>query len=294
MSSFVDLHVHSCYSSDADCTPRRLFELAVQVGLAAFSISDHDTVGAVEEGQALARESGIELVPSVEISTCYRSRSYHVLAPFVDTRHPELQDALEAQLLARIQQARGRVARLQELGFDISYDEVVERNGPSVPVGPSIAETLLAKSSNRKDVRLKAYLVGEKSEGRAIRFYRDYFEEGQPAFVAADEIDTLQTFRLIKSAGGVPVLAHPGAPSFQADERTLKTFVEGGLEGLEAYSSYHDPAATSEFSEWANRYQLVATAGSDFHGKVKPHVAFGSVRARGREMLEELLARRTV
>ncbi len=292
MESFVDLHVHSSYSSDADCVPRQLFELARHTGLSAFSISDHDTVGALEEGEALSREFGIELIPSVEFSTRYQSRSYHVLAPFVDPRNPQLHEVLETQLLARIRQAMGRVERLRELGFDVSYEEVAERNGNSVPVGPSIAEAVLSKASNQKDPRLEPYLTGDKSEGRAIRFYRDYFEEGRPAYAEAEEIGTLEAFGLIKRAGGIPVLAHPGAPAFQADEVTLGIFVRGGLDGLEVYSSYHDSAETKKFSEWAGRYRLVVTAGSDFHGKVKPRVQFGSVRNRGREMLDELLARR--
>jgi predicted metal-dependent phosphoesterase TrpH len=292
MSSFVDLHVHSCYSSDADCAPRRLFELAAETGLAAFSISDHDCVGALDEGLALSREFGIPLISSVEFSTRWQSRTYHVLAPFLDHRPLRVLETLEAQLLARIKQAQGRVARLRELGFEISYEEVAQRNGSAVPVGPAIAEALLSHAANQDDSRLQPYLTGEKSEGRAIHFYRDFFEEGQPAHVEAEELDTVESFHIIKEARGIPVLAHPGAPSFQIDEATLKTFTEAGLEGLEVYSSYHDPVETLRYSGWASRYQLVATAGSDFHGKVKPHVPFGSVRRRGREMLDELLARR--
>ncbi|HVN82155.1 MAG TPA: PHP domain-containing protein [Terriglobia bacterium] len=292
MQSFVDLHVHSFYSSDADCAPRRLFELAKQTGLSAFSISDHDTVGALEEGEGLSREFGIELIPSVEFSTRYQSRSYHVLAPFVDPRNLQLHELLENQLLARIRQAKGRIERLRDLGFDVSFEEVTERNGNSVPVGPSLAEALLSKASNQKDSRLEPYLTGNKSEGRAVRFYRDYFEEGRPAYVEAEEVGTLEAFKAIKEAGGIPVLAHPGAPAFQVDEVTLEAFVSEGLDGLEVYSSYHDSVETSKFSEWAGRYRLVITAGSDFHGKVKPRVRFGSIRNRGREMLDELLARR--
>jgi predicted metal-dependent phosphoesterase TrpH len=292
MSFFVDLHVHSCYSSDADCAPRRLFELAAETGLAAFSISDHDCIGALDEGLALSREFGIEMVPSVELSTRWQSRTYHVLAPFLDYRPLQVLETLEAQLLARIKQAKGRVARLRELGFEISYEAVAQRNGSSVPVGPAIAEALLSNAANQEDFRLQPYLAGEKSEGRAVHFYRDYFEEGKPAHVEAEELDTVESFRLIKEARGTPVLAHPGAPSFQIDEVTLKAFADAGLVGLEVYSSYHDPVETLRYSEWASRYQLVATAGSDFHGKVKPHVPFGSVKIRGREMLDELLARR--
>ena len=117
MQLIVDLHVHSCYSGDADCAPRRLFEMARQTGVAAFAISDHDTVGALEEGEGLAHEFGIELIASVELSTRFQSRSYHVLAPFVRRRDPKLHEVLETQLLARVRQAQGRVDKLRDLGF---------------------------------------------------------------------------------------------------------------------------------------------------------------------------------
>jgi 3',5'-nucleoside bisphosphate phosphatase len=292
MRSFVDLHVHSNLSGDADYSPRQLFEMAIDSELLAFAITDHDTVAAVEEGLALSREFGIELVPSVELSTRHADQSLHVLAPFIDHRDESLLKLLEEQLQSRNTQAQGRVARLQELGFAVTLEEVALGSGNSIPVGPSIAETLLSKEESRRDPRLVPYLTGEKSSRRAMGFYRDFFEKGKPAYVEMKELATTESFKIIKEAGGIPVLAHPGAPSFRIDEETLAGLARVGLEGLEVYSSYHDERDTLCFQEWAKRYHLAAAAGSDFHGKVKPHVSFGSMKTRGKELLEELLARR--
>ncbi|MEW5978399.1 MAG: PHP domain-containing protein [Acidobacteriota bacterium] len=291
MAGFVDLHIHSHFSGDGEFSPRELFEMAARSDLCAFSISDHDTLAAADQGLLLAKEFEIEFVPNVEISTEYQDRSYHVLAPLIDPHDRELDDLLAAQQLARVEQARGRVARLQELGFDITYDEVERSTGEATPVGPAIAELLLQKQSSRSDSRLQPYLTGEKSRGRAIHFYRDFFRRGCPAYAEARDTDLLKALQVIRESGGVPVLAHPGAKGFSADEAAIEFFTQAGMEGLEVYSSYHSPQDTQRFAEIADRFGLVASAGSDFHGRVKPHVAFGSVRFRGRDLLEELKRR---
>ena len=292
MSGFFDLHVHSRYSSDADYLPRQLFEMACQSGLAGFAISDHDSLAAIEEGMQLAHEFSLEFIPNIEISTYHRSRQFHLLAPLVDSQSEELRTALQALSKARWSQAKERVAKLQGLGFDITLEEVLQKTCHQVPMGPAIAQVLLAKPESSQFPSLHAYINGEKAARGAIAFYLDFFAEGKPAFTRMEGLRTLDALQLIKQAGGVPVLAHPGAPGYETDEDIMDTFVAHGLEGLEVYSSYHTFQLVRRFSAWANRWGLVPTAGSDFHGKVKPPVSFGSIRARGREMIEELLERK--
>ena len=291
MSGFYDLHIHSNYSSDADHPPRRLFEMACEAGLAGLCISDHDTVGAIAEGRRLAREFPLEFYPNVEISTHYLARKFHVLAPLVDYRSAELQSKLQGLAEGRREQARARVERLRDSGFDITYEEVIRASGNPIPTGPAIAQALLAQPESHESPRLDRYLHGKEAARGVIAFYRDFFARGKPAFAEMERLGTLEALQLIRRAGGVPVLAHPGAPGYEADQTVLETFVAHGLGGLEVYSSYHDPESTRRFSDWAARWDLVKTAGSDFHGRVKPHVRIGSVKARGREMIEELMER---
>ena len=289
---FYDLHIHSNHSSDADHPPRRLFEMACEAGLAGLCISDHDTVAAVAEGTRLAREFPLEFYPNVEISTHYLARKFHVLAPLVDYRSAELQSRLQVLAEGRRQQAKARVERLRDCGFEITYEEVMRATGNPIPTGPAIAQALLAKPQSQKSPRLRRYLHGKDAARGVIAFYRDFFARGKPAFAEMERLETPEALQLIRRAGGVPVLAHPGAPGYEADETVLETFVAHGLAGLEVYSSYHDPQSTRRFSDWAARWDLVKTAGSDFHGRVKPHVRIGSVKVRGREMIEELMDRR--
>ncbi len=292
MSGFFDLHIHSRYSSDADYPPRRLFEMACEAGLAGLSISDHDTVAATAEGTRLAREFPLEFISNVEISTHYRSRKFHLLAPLVDSRSAELQAKLHGLVEGRRLQAQARVGRLRDLGFEITFEEVIRRTGNSIPTGPAIAQGLLAKPESQNSPRLHPYIQGQKAARGAIAFYRDFFAEGKPAFARMEQLGTLDALQLIRRSGGIPVLAHPGAPGYEADEDVVKMFVAHGLAGLEVYSSYHAPRPTRQFASWADRWDLVQTAGSDFHGKIKPHVLFGSIKARGREMIEELLKKK--
>ena len=292
MSGFYDLHIHSRYSSDADHPPRRLFEMACEAGLAGLSISDHDTVEAMVEGTRLAREFPLEFFPNVEISTHYRARQFHLLAPLVDYQSAELQARLQGLAEGRRQQAEARVNRLRDLGFEITLEEVMRGTGSPIPTGPAIAQTLLAKPASHGSPRLRPYIHGEEAGRGVIAFYRDYFARGKPAFARMERLGTLEALQLIRRSGGVPVLAHPGAPGYEADENILQTFVAHGLAGLEVYSSYHEPRSTRRFAAWAARWGLVKTAGSDFHGRVKPHVRIGSVKVRGREMIEELMEKK--
>ena len=292
MSGFYDLHIHSSYSSDADHPPRRLFEMACEAGLAGLAISDHDTVAAMAEGRRLAREFPLEFYPNVEISTHYGTRKFHVLAPLVDYRCAELQSKLRGLAEGRRQQAKVRVDRLRDQGFEITFEEVIRGTGNRIPTGPAIAQTLLAKPESHESPRLRRYLQGKEATGGVIAFYKDFFARGKPAFAEMERLGTLEALQLIRRSGGVPVLAHPGAPGYEADENVLETFVAHGLEGLEVYSSYHEPRSTRRFSDWAARWGLVKTAGSDFHGRVKPHVSMGSVKVRGREMIAELMDRK--
>lgn len=289
---FYDLHIHSNHSSDADHPPRRLFEMACEAGLAGLCISDHDTVAAMAEGTRLAREFPLEFYPNVEISTHFLARKFHVLAPLVDYRSAELQSRLQGLAEGRRQQAKARVRRLRDSGFEITYEEVMRATGNPIPTGPAIARALLEKPESRESPRLHGYLHGKEAARGVIAFYRDFFARGKPAFAEMERLETPEALQLIRRAGGVPVLAHPGAPGYEADETVLETFVSHGLAGLEVYSSYHDPQSTRRFSDWAARWDLVKTAGSDFHGRVKPHVRIGSVKVRGREMIDELMDRR--
>ena len=116
--------------------------------------------------------------------------------------------------------------------------------------------------------------------------------EGKPASVQKRNVSLVEILEIIPKTGGVPVLAHPGAYFQQVKEKDIRYLKERGLEGLEVYTTYHEPEQTKLYKELADRYDLVPTAGSDFHGKIKPHIPFGAIKDGDYSMVEALRERR--
>jgi len=288
----VDLHVHSSNSSDGDFAPSDLLRMAKEKGLRAISIADHDTVGAYPEAIEWSVRIGVELIPSVEMTTLYGGREFHLLLPFMRWDSRTLGGLLGKVTEARMEEAKERVAKLQTLGFDIGWDEVIleTRGGP--PLGVSIAQILINKGQKAKTPSLRKYYEGANRLLGPYLFYRDYFLEEGPAFVPKRTVSLLDVLDAVSGVGAVPVLAHPGAYFERATREDLVALRERGLAGLEVYSSYHEPEQVQAYRALAGELGLVATAGSDFHGRIKPQVVFGELREGTYEMVEALKMRR--
>lgn len=292
MDGRVDLHVHSSNSSDGDYPPAELLRMAKKKGLRAISISDHDTVGAYPEALESSRKFGVELIPSVELTTLFKGREFHLLLPFVDWESRVLRRILTTVTDARMKEAQERVAKLQALGFDISWDEVVLRTSGGPPLGVSIAQILLDKGRKKNTPSLQKYFEGANLLYAPYIFYRDYFLEEGLAFVPKRTVSLVEVLAVVSNDGAVPVLAHPGAYFERAIREDLVELKEKGLAGLEVYSSYHDPQQVQSYRALAEELNLVATAGSDFHGRIKPQVVFGRLKEGTYAMVEALEKRR--
>lgn len=275
MPERVDLHVHSNYSSDGEWEVERLFKAAEALPLAAFSISDHDTVAALPEAFQRAKSSRLRYFPNVEISTGYDRQTFHLLAPMLKWQHRDLEKFLAGIRQARYEQTIGRVEKLRELGFVVNLDAVLEKADEVGITGPAIAKLVLENEANRSDSRLEPYKKVTK-ESPAVAFYTEYMKQGGPAYVARRKASLLEAIQLVRRLGGLPVLAHPGKES-DVDSGLLKTLKDAGLEGLEVYTPYHDQEQQRYFLDLAHRFDLIATTGSDFHGQIKPLVELGSV-----------------
>ena len=288
----VDLHVHSSNSSDGDFSPSELLRMAKQKGLRAISISDHDTVGAYPDALEWSHRLGVELIPSVELTTLFKGREFHLLMPFVHWESRVLRRILATVTKARMEEAKARVAKLQGLGFDISWDEVILQTRGGPPLGVSIAQILIDKGRKEKTPSLQKYYEGANLLFAPYLFYRDYFLEEGPAFVAKRTVSLVEVLNLVSGDGAVPVLAHPGAYFERATREDLETLKERGLAGLEVYSSYHEPDQVLSYRALAEELDLVATAGSDFHGRIKPQVVFGQLKEGTYDMVEALKKKR--
>ena len=292
MSGYVDLHIHSDRSSDGTYAPAELVRMAAANGFAAISIADHDTVAAYPEAIEAADGSGVEVVPSMEVTTLFDDREFHLLLPFADWASPVIGRIGECVSKGRLIEARERVEKLRGLGLAITWEEVEAATRSTPPLGVTIAQILLDKPGSKDDPALKKYYEGEALQWAPYHFYRDYFMEGRPAFVTKRHIALLEVLGMAPEAGAVPVLAHPGAYFENATREDLVRLKERGLAGLEVYTSYHQPEQTAFYAGLAGELDLVPTAGSDFHGRIKPHVFFGYIKDGGVWMVEELRKRR--
>jgi predicted metal-dependent phosphoesterase TrpH len=288
----IDLHVHSNQSSDGDFSPHHLIRLAKDKGLKAIAISDHDTVAAFPQAIDIGRAQRIEVIPSMELTTLYDDREFHLLLPFIDWRKKIVKDLTDQVAKRRFQEARERVKKLQDLGFQITWEDVLEESGAHPPLGVTIAQALLKKAEENGDMRLKLYFEEQNRLYAPYFFYRDFFAEGRPAAVPKRNVSLVDVLQTTGQTGGVPVLAHPGASFQQVGKEDLVALKKAGLQGLEVYCSYHDSAMAEFYRGLADEFDLVPTAGSDFHGRIKPHVKLGSMANGGYWMVDKLKKRR--
>jgi len=281
----IDLHIHTNASSDGQHSPREIFAMAREKGLRAIAFADHNSVANVEEGLRLSREFGIELIPCMELNTFHNGLDLHLLTFYIQPRHQALRDWLEFIHQKKKKQAEKRVIKLNELGFIFDWNDLRQFSADRIPTGMSFLQAIFSRKENINDPRLRPYIDGDRSRSPYVNFYRDYLRGGKPAFTQMEDIFTTQAIHKVKELGGIPILAHPS----NTGEKNLRQLVANGLEGLEVYSPYHDAQEQEAFRIFAQKHNLLITAGSDFHGKIiKPDVELGDVGGNHYELLGQL------
>ena len=254
----IDLHSHT-NESDGTSSPAQLIDEAVRAGVNILGITDHDTFKGFDQAQQPADAAGVELVCGIELSTKLHGRSVHLLGYFLANHGlSEFRTWVLDQQAARRERNVRLVARLQELGFDITLEEA-EARGRGLTGRPHFAQILVEK--------------GYVSSLRQA--FDDYLDESAKGYVYRREPQFAEGVRRIREAGGIASLAHP--VRVPGDVRALMPeLCEAGLNALEAYHSDHSAENTELYLDLAKRYGLRVTGGSDFHGAVKPGVKLGS------------------
>ncbi|MFD1436033.1 PHP domain-containing protein [Kroppenstedtia eburnea] len=246
--SRLDLHVHTT-ASDGMFSPVEVVRMAKAKGLQGIAVTDHDTVAGVEEARACGQESGLVVIPGVEISTVANGQDIHVLGYFVDPADEQFQERLREQREARKRRNHQLLDRLTKLGIQITMEEVEARKQDKVNIGrPHIAEVLVEKG-----------VVQNMDEA-----FAKYLGKDGAAYVTTPRISPEEALVLIREAGGVPVLAHPGL--YDDDELVLR-LAKNGLAGIEVNHPDHDEEMRVRYTEIVRQFGLLATAGSDFHGE---------------------------
>ncbi len=277
MSNWIDLHIHSNVSSDGSYSPDALMQMCVFAGLRVVAVTDHNSVRGVEAAKEAAEKFGIECISGIEFDCQLHGINLHLLGYRIDERADALK-AIEYDVLQKEKNASLElIEKIKVLGFHLDEEALWRLAVEEVITGEMLAEIILQDPENAQVALLTDYRPGGKrSDNSYLNFYWDFCSQGKPAFVPIDYINAEELIRIIKSTGGIPVLAHPGA-NIGMDEAPLQELIRLGLEGIEVYSSYHRPETVSFYRQITEKYHLLQTLGSDFHGRNKPSIRLGSI-----------------
>ncbi|WP_104084122.1 PHP domain-containing protein [Cryobacterium sp. Y11] len=252
----IDLHAHSSVSDGTE-TPAELVHAAAVAGLGTIALTDHDSTAGWAGASAAARAEHLTFIPGMEFSTRVDYASVHLLAYLFDPADSSLLAEMTRVRAARLARAEKMVARIG-VDYALSWDDVLAQTTPNATVGrPHIADALVARGHALNRSAAFADILHWKA---------GYF---QPHYAP----EPLRAIKLVRAAGGVPVIAHPATRGIGdvVAESSLKTMVEAGLFGLELDHRENQPEPTARLRELAAKFGLFVTGSSDYHGAGKPN-----------------------
>jgi predicted metal-dependent phosphoesterase TrpH len=272
----ADLHIHSRYSNDGELSIPAIIKQCRESGIDTFAITDHNGIGGSREALGLtADDPAFNFIPGIEIDCNYKGTDLHLLGYQVDLEG-DVFDVLEQTVRQKYMDAVPRmIANLERLDIPIDQEELMNKAGGQPPSGELFAELLLQKPEQHTNPRLRPYLPGgHRSDMPLINFYLDFFAQGKPAHVKIDHLDFGDAIALVRSNGGIPVVAHPGL-NLKGREQLIHELIDQGAEGVEVFNNYHSTRQVEYFAGEIKERAALMTCGSDFHGFTKPRIALG-------------------
>ena len=296
----IDLHVHSS-CSDGTFSPTELVDYAMEKGLTAFALTDHDSVDGLEEATEYAERLKHELtasevveasslkayemqtqnnnsnsiqaaenhpyrqvpevIPGIELSSEYQGQDIHVVGLFINYRDEIFQNRLREFVDSRTNRNRKMCSLLQQFGIPVTYEELLEAYPDSVITRAHYARFMLEKG-----------YVKSRQEA-----FERYLGDHAPCFIPREKITPAQAVQLILQTGGAPVLAHPILYHMSEEhlDKLVRELKESGLMGIEAIYSTYSVADERQIRALASKYDLLTSGGSDFHGANKPDLDLG-------------------
>jgi 3',5'-nucleoside bisphosphate phosphatase len=246
--SKVDLHIHTT-SSDGKFAPSDIVRKAWESGLTHIAICDHDSTEGVLPAKTTAMNyPGMNVISGVEINTDTSLGELHILGYLFDCNNLELTATLKKLRDSRIERASKMIEKLHRMGMNIDPERVKELAGGGSIGRPHIAQAL----------QEKGYIFSFREA------FDKYISRGGPAYVERDKTTPAEAIQLIIRAKGIPVLAHP--LTSENPESLIVVLKPAGLKGLEVFYGNYDSTQVQELLRLANKYELVPTGGSDFHG----------------------------
>ncbi|WP_291652420.1 PHP domain-containing protein [Clostridium sp.] len=288
--SKIDLHMHSCFSDDGEYTPEEIIDRAIKNNVKIISISDHNSVKAVERALKYSKYKDITVIPGIEIDCTFNDINLHLLGYNIDYKENDFYKIEEDILIQEKNASKEKIRLIKEYtGLNICEDDVLERSSNGVVTGELIAEILLEDNENINSAILKPYLEGgSRSDMPYVNFYWDYFAQGKPAYVPIKFISLKEAIKLIHKHGGQAVIAHPGN-NLRENLDIIDELIKEGIDGIEVFSSYHTKEQINYFYTKALKNNIIITCGSDFHGKTKPNIEIGKFKFEPKDISIEKL-----
>ena len=265
--NIVDLHVHST-KSDGSMTPTELVQYAIEKGLSAFALTDHDTTEGIDEAVVAANKHNesiaigeteglpLEIIPGIEFSTEYMGKDIHILGLYIDYNAPAFKEKIQEFVDARILRNQKMCASLASDGIDSTYEKLLEENPDAV----------ITRSHYAKYLLNHGYTTSMKEA------FERYIGDHCKHFIPREKITPMQAVGLINEVGGLAFRAHPTLyhMSDHVLEGLIKDLKESGLAGIEAVYCTYTQGEEAQMRKFASKYDLLISGGSDFHGSIKP------------------------
>ncbi len=255
-----DLHSHST-ASDGELTPAELVAHAARCGVDVLALTDHDDTSGFQEAAQAARTEGIELIAGVEISTTWGKHLVHIVGLNIDPDNATLQAGLKNLRLQREERGARMAQRLEKRG-----------------VGGALAGARRFANGNiLSRTHFARYLVEAGHAKNINDAFKRHLGDGKPAYVASAWAELAEVVAWIRGAGGVAVIAHPARYKLSATKLRLliEDFKACGGAGLEVVSGSQEKKETRNMAEYARRYELYASMGSDYHGPSQSWLGMG-------------------
>lgn len=247
----IDLHLHTTFS-DGVSEAEDLIREAISFGLEAIAITDHDNTQSYNIACKEAAGSALDVIPGIEINTVWEEhqQEVHILGYYIDMQEKNLRAVIEQHRAARYEQIEELAKRLQDKGIDITYEEILAQSRENGSLGrPHVARALLNKGK-----------VSTISDA-----FNQYLTRKADVYVKRNTVSPHEAVEAIYECGGIPVIAHPG--EMEHVETLVEELLDYGLRGLEAYHKSHRPAIIEYHCTLAERYNLIVTGGTDYHGQ---------------------------
>ena len=256
MDQLADLHIHTYYS-DSSLSPEQVVAEANDKGLSCIAITDHDIIDGVEPAMNAAKGLNLEIIPGIELSSEINGKDVHILGYFMDACDKSFLSRIKIMQDKRMDRMRNIIKKLEPLGIDdILLEDVCAMTKSNCVGRPHLAKMLIEKGycKNVKQV------------------FNKYIGEGCPAYVPKYKQTPYEAIDLIRQCNGLAILAHPMLT--QVDSLIL-SLTEAGLDGLEVFYPNISNKVIEFYKKLANKYGILVTGGSDYHGEMKSNIRMG-------------------